>query len=195
MSPTSGAIASIAKHDRRSQRARDTTAGEDRSSAFWAIKKRDVERNPKLALQSLLSRIRESPPTRLYDAVEQGVPAYMVPLLAGAFGDSAATVMNLIGVSETTFRRKEEADQPLPEVAGHRVMGFLRILATLQHLLEESGDPELMTDFDLESWVSEWIREPLPEFDERTPAQMLRNPEGQRLVEELLGRMRGGLPA
>ena len=74
-------------------------------------------------------------------------------------------------------------------------MGFLRIVATLQRLLEESGDPKLMADFDLEGWVSEWIRHPLPELDGKTPAEMLRNPEGQRAVEELLDRMRGGLPA
>ncbi len=171
------------------------TLGEERSVAFWDVKKRDVERNPKVALQSLLFRVKECPPIRLYDAVEQGVPTSVVLLLAGAFGNTAASVMNLIGVSETTFRRKEEANEPLPEVAGHRVMGFLRIVARLQRLLEESGDPKLMADFDLEGWVSEWIRDPLPELNGKTPAEMLRNPEGQRAVEELLDRMRGGLPA
>jgi putative toxin-antitoxin system antitoxin component (TIGR02293 family) len=171
------------------------TTGEDRSVTFWDVKKRDVERSPKVALQSLLFRVKECPPIRLYDAVEQGVPTYVVLLLAGAFGDTAASVMNLIGVSETTFRRKEEANEPLPEVAGHRVMGFLRLVARLQRLLEESGDPKLIADFDLEGWVSEWIRNPLPELNGKTPAEMLRNPEGQRAVEELLDRMRGGLPA
>lgn len=103
--------------------------------------------------------------------------------------------MNLIGVSEGTFRRKEEADEPLSEVAGHRVMDLPRIVASLQHMLEESADPEQVTGFDLEGWVSEWICTPLLEFDGKSPAQMLRNPEGQRAVEDLLGRMRGGLPA
>jgi len=54
---------------------------------------------------------------------------------------------------------------------------------------------KLIADFDLEGWVSEWIRNPLPELNGKTPAEMLRNPEGQRAVEELLDRMRGGLPA
>lgn len=185
------AVLTSPKRDRRPA----ATAGEDRSSAFWEINKRDVERNPKGALQALLLRVKECPPIRLYNVVEQGVPTYVVLLLAGAFGNTAASVMSLIGVSETTFRRKEEAREPLPEVAGHRVMGFLRIVATLQRLLQESGDPKLMADFDLEGWVSEWIRNPLPELDGKTPAEMLRNPEGQRAVEELLDRMRGGLPA
>ena len=38
-------------------------------------------------------------------------------------------------------------------------------------------------------------REPLPELGNKTPAEMLRNPEGQRAVELVLERMRGGLPA
>jgi uncharacterized protein (DUF2384 family) len=71
----------------------------------------------------------------------------------------------------------------------------LRIVAKLQRLLEESGDPEQLATFNLESWVKTWVGEPLPEFGDKTPADMLRNPEGQRAVEELLERMRGGLPA
>jgi uncharacterized protein (DUF2384 family) len=98
-------------------------------------------------------------------------------------------------VSQTTFRRKEEAKEPLPDVAGHRVMGFLRAATTLHRLLEESGDAHLLKDFDLESWIARWMREELPELGGRTPAEMLRNPEGQRAVEEVLERMRGGLPA
>ena len=163
--------------------------------AFWEVKKRDLERHPKVALQSLLYRVKECPPVRLFDVVERGVPTDVVLLLAGAFGNSAAWAMNLIGVSETTFRRKEEANEPLPEVAGHRVMGFLRIVATLQRLLDESGDAALVAAFDLEGWVSDWIRNPLPELGGKTAAEMLRNPEGQRAVVELLERMRGGLPA
>ena len=164
-------------------------------SSFWDLRKRDVERSPKQALQALLLRVRQAPPTRLYDAVEEGVPTRMVLLLAEAFGNTTASAMNLIGVSETTFRRKEEAQEPLPELAGHRVMGFLRLVVLLQRLLEESGDPARLADFDLEAWVSDWMRESLPELDGKTPAGMLRNPEGQRIVEDLLLRMRGGLPA
>ena len=162
---------------------------------FWDMKKRDVARAPRAAFHLLLQRVKECPPVYLYHAVEQGVPTSVVLLIANAFGGSRESVMDLIGVSETTFRRKEEANEPLPEVAGHRVMGFLRIVAKLQRLLEESGDPERMAKFDLEAWVKDWMREPLPELGDKTPADMLRNPEGQRAVEDLLERMRGGLPA
>lgn len=164
-------------------------------ASFWHLDPREIERQPRLALKALLMRIKDGPPTRLYDAVELGVPTRIVPLLAGAFGGTSASFMSLIGVSETTFRRKEEAGEPLPEVAGHRVMGLLRIVALLVRLLEESGDPQGLAEFDLEAWVGAWLHEPLPALAGKTPAEMLRNPEGQRLVEEQLQRMRGGLPA
>jgi putative toxin-antitoxin system antitoxin component (TIGR02293 family) len=147
------------------------------------------------AFHDLVGRVIESPGVTLFDAVEGGVPTYLVYVIAGATGEPVNAVMDLIGVSQTTFRRKEETKEPLPDVAGHRVMGFLRVAATLRRLLEESGDAEQLKSFDLEAWVAQWMREPLPALAGKTPAEMLRNPEGQRAVEQVLERMRGGLPA
>ena len=143
----------------------------------------------------LVDRVIASPITVSYAAVEAGVPTYLVNVIAGTMGEPIAAVMDLIGVSETTFRRKEEAGEPLPEAAGHRVMGLLRVVATLRKLLEQSGDAEQLKNFDLEGWVAQWMREALPELGGKTPAEMLRNPEGQRAIEEVLERMRGGLAA
>lgn len=143
----------------------------------------------------LVDRVMASPGITLFDAVEAGVPTYLVNVIAGATGEPVTTIMELVGVPETTFRRKEDAKEPLPDAAGYRVMGFLRVVATLRKLLTESGDPEQLKSFDLEGWVAQWMREKLPELGDKTPAQMLRNPEGQRAVEEVLERMRGGLAA
>jgi len=176
---------------------RGGAAGSDPRS-FWVvqIKRQNASiKEWRRAFHDLVGRVNESPAVILFDAVEAGVPTYLVNVIAGATGEAVTGVMELIGVSQTTFRRKEEANEPLPDVAGHRVMGFLRVAATLRRLLEESGDPEEVRDFDLESWVAQWMREQLPELGGKTPAEMLRNPEGQRAVEQVLERMRGGLPA
>lgn len=165
---------------------------------FWVV---EAQRNnpgaqsQRRTFKVLVDRVMESPGVVLFDAVESGVPTYMVDLIAGATGEAAARVMDMIGVSQTTFRRKDEAHEPLPDAAGHRVMGYLRVVATLRRLLEESGDREQMATFDLEAWLAQWMRERLPELGGKTPAEMLRNPEGQRAVEQVLERMRGGLPA
>ncbi|MQA40556.1 DUF2384 domain-containing protein [Rugamonas sp. FT29W] len=139
--------------------------------------------------------MREAPGVQLFDAVEAGVPTDVVKLIAKATGEPASVIMGLAGVSQTTFVRNEAANKPLPDVAGHRIMAYLRLLATLHRMLDESGDPEQMKSFDLEGWFAHWVHESLPELGDKTPADMLRNPEGQRAVEQVLERMRGGLAA
>jgi len=84
---------------------------------------------------TLVQEVLATPEVDLYDAIEAGVPTYMVDVIAAATGEPAADVMEFIGVSQTTLRRKVEAKEPLPDVAGHRVMAFLRVAATLRRLL------------------------------------------------------------
>lgn len=165
---------------------------------FWAIGRMKSSTNNKewrRELRALVIRVSESTGVVLFDAVEAGVPTHVVKMIAGATGESVTAIMNLVGVSQSTFLRKEVAKEPLPDVAGHRIMGYLRVVATLRRLLDESGDPEQMKDFDLEGWVAQWMHEELPDLGGKTPAQMLRNPEGLRAVEQVLERMRGGLVA
>ncbi|WP_235914516.1 antitoxin Xre/MbcA/ParS toxin-binding domain-containing protein [Rugamonas rivuli] len=146
-------------------------------------------------LRALVTRVREAPGIQLFDAVEAGVPTDVVRLIANASGEPTSVIMGLAGVSQTTFVRNEAANRPLPDVAGHRIMGYLRLLATLRKMLDESGDPEQTKNFDLEAWFAHWVHEKLPELGGKAPAEMLRNPEGQRAVEQVLERMRGGLAA
>jgi putative toxin-antitoxin system antitoxin component (TIGR02293 family) len=167
--------------------------------SFWvAPRGRDLHTTSTVsrrAFSDLVARVIRSPGIVLFDAVEEGVPTYLVNVIAVATRQPVSVVMDIIGVSPTTFRRKEEANEPLPDVAGHRVMGFLRIAATLRRLLDESGDPEALQTFDLEGWLADWMQQQLPELGGKTPAEMLRNPEGLRAVEQVLERMRGGLAA
>ena len=176
----------------------DPPARTGQRSGFWQVHSSGQAAGNKAsrrAFDALVEKVMNSPGIVLFDAVEAGVPTFMVDVIAGATGQAASTVMGLIGVSPTTFRRKEDVREPLPDVAGHRVMGFLRVAATLRRLLEESGDPEQLKDFDLNGWLATWMQEVLPALNGKTPADMLRNPEGMRAVEQLLERMRGGLPA
>src|SRR5947208_15212106 len=152
---------------------------------FWVVhikRPNTTAKDWRRAFDDLVGRVIASPGVTLFDAVEAGVPTYLVNVIAGATGEAVNNVMDIIGVSQTTFRRKEEGNEPLPDVAGHRVMGFLRVVATLRRLLNESGDPEQLRDFDLDAWVAQWMREPLPELGGKTRAEMLRIPEGHRAV-------------
>ncbi|WP_425057409.1 MbcA/ParS/Xre antitoxin family protein [Roseateles toxinivorans] len=59
-------------------------------------------------------------------------------------------------------------------------------------MIEESGSTQ---DVDaLSTWLDTWLAEPLPELGGATPTQAWTSEDGQRQVETLLERMRGGLP-
>lgn len=177
--------------------ARSSTATRAGPESFWLLRSPVGGRaeNYKRTLKTIVERYNTANDAMLFDAVEAGVPTRMVEVIAKALGEDVGRVMEVFGVSKTTFRRKDGAHDPLPEAAGHRVMGFIRIAALLRRLLCESGDLTALADFDVEGWLAAWIRAPLPQLNGKTPAEMLRNPEGQRAVEQVLERMRGGLPA
>jgi putative toxin-antitoxin system antitoxin component (TIGR02293 family) len=158
--------------------------GQVRSGSVW-----------RRALQTTVVRVMVSDDMQLFEAVEQGVPTFVVDLIAGATNQPATWVMDLIGVAPTTFKRKDEAKESLPEAAGHRVKGLLRVMATLRRALDESGDPKLLASFDQAAWMKQWLQQPLAELKNKTPAQLLKNPEGQRALAQIIERMRGGLPA
>jgi len=170
----------------------DTTR---RQGDFWALPARGLERNWRSQWNRLVGQFEASDPLTLYHAVEEGVPAGTVLLISKAFGEPALQVLDILGLPETTYRRKAEAGEALPEAAAHRTVALMRVVARLRQLLAESGDPAQARDFDLEAWVSAWVKEPLPELGGATPAALLRNPDGQRVIDALLERMRGGLPA
>lgn len=166
-----------------------------RAPDFWALPARGLGGTWRAVWDRWVDQVRKSDPLTLYQAVEAGVPAGTIVLISYALNEPAPKVMDMLGLPETTYRRRAEAGEVLPEVVGHRAVGLVRLVAKLRQLLSESGDPERLKEFDLEAWVSSWIKEPLPELGGKTPAELLRNPEGQRLVETLLERMRGGLVA
>jgi putative toxin-antitoxin system antitoxin component (TIGR02293 family) len=165
---------------------------------FWdiTIQRRDADREVwRRALQTLVKRVNAANDVQLFDAVELGVPTFVVDVIAGATGEPTTRVLDMMGVAPTTFKRKDDANETLPEAAGQRVMGLLRVMATLQRALDESGDAQALARFDLEAWLAQWLKEPLAALQNKTPAEMLRNAEGQRALGQIIERMRGGLPA
>ena len=147
------------------------------------------------AFSDLVVLFQRSPSLVLHKAIEDGVPTYLVDLIARVMRWQPSRVIEMLGLSPTTLRRKELANQPLPELAGHRMMGLLRIAATLRRMLCQDRELAREPTFDFESWLGDWLLRTHPELGGRTPANLLRNPEGLRAVEQLVQRMSGGLPA
>ena len=167
------------------------------SIGFWTRARRG-HMSPaasRAALFDLIVRVQRSPSIVLYEAVEEGVPTYLVDLIARVTRMQPSRVIEMLGLSPTTLRRKELANKPLPDLVGHRIMGLLRIAATLRRMLGQDREPALEATFDFESWLGDWLLRARPELSGRTPAHLLHNPEGLRVLEQVVERMSGGLPA
>ena len=147
------------------------------------------------AFSDLVVHVQRLPSIALYEAVEEGVPTCLIDLIARVMRLQPSRVIAMLGLSPTTLRRRALANEPLPELVGHRIMGLLRIAATLRRVLCQDREPAREAIFDLESWLGDWLLRAHPELGGRTPANLLRNPEGLRAVEQLVQRMSGGLPA
>jgi len=141
------------------------------------------------------ARVERSPGVVLYEAIEEGVPTDLVDLVARALRLPPSQVSKMIGVSATTLRRKRLTRKQLPELAGHRLVGLLRIAAMFRRAPTQPDDVDRGTPFDFGGWLGDWLLTSHPGLDGRTPAHLLRNPEGLRVVEQLVERMSGGRPA
>lgn len=69
---------------------------------------------------------------------------------------------------------------------------FGRLLAQLEQILQESGDPERVEHFDARAWLAEWLGSPAPALGGRPPVDYLNTPEGADLVSRLLGAQQSG---
>lgn len=77
---------------------------------------------------------------------------------------------------------------PVPESTPH----FARLLAQVEQIVRESGDPERARGFDAATWLAGWLDSPAPALGGRAPAEYLHTPDGVDLVSRLLGAQQSG---
>ncbi len=77
---------------------------------------------------------------------------------------------------------------PVPNTTPH----VARLLAQVEQIIRESGDPERARDFDAAAWLAGWLRSPAPALGGRAPVEYLHTPEGADLVSALLGAQQSG---
>jgi uncharacterized protein (DUF2384 family) len=65
------------------------------------------------------------------------------------------------------------------------------LIAIVELMLAESGDPAIAKHFDVAEWIEEWIHTPNPALG-GVPADLLSTDEGRRTVSELLRMMQSG---
>lgn len=63
------------------------------------------------------------------------------------------------------------------------------LTAQVQRMVDESGNP---AGFDARSWLSDWLRTPVPALDNRLPIEYLGNAEGVDLISRILASAQTG---
>ena len=138
-------------------------------------------RYPRAAAAAL--RVKEASPIALHHAVARGLRASLlsdVAALVGATRDEAAAVRRSVLPDSTWKRRKGKTLSP---VESDRTARLARVTALA-----------------LETWhgnlaaVREFLHAPHPELDGERPLDALTTDVGARLVEDVLIRLRHGLP-
>ena len=84
---------------------------------------------------------------------------------------------------------KANEDKPTSAHEGSRAVGMAGLIAQIQTMVEESGNPE---GFDAAKWVARWIDRPLPALGGQRPAELMNTPEGQAMVHNIVARMQSG---
>jgi putative toxin-antitoxin system antitoxin component (TIGR02293 family) len=137
---------------------------------------------------SFVEIYRASPLERI-DVIKSGIPAREVKLLSQRLHFDQQVMFDALKLKTATVNRKAARNEALSTEDGERVLGLAKLVGQLDAMLEEGGTSE---GFDAPSWISRWLREPLPALGGRKPIDLLDTMEGQALVSRTLSQIQSG---
>lgn len=131
---------------------------------------------------------RASPLDRI-GAIKAGIPARDVKQLFTLLHFDQQVMFDALKLKTATVNRKAARDERLSIEDGERVVGLAKLVGQLEAMLEDAGTAE---GFDAPSWMSRWLREPLPALGGGKPIDLLDTMEGQALVSRALSQIQSG---
>ncbi len=123
------------------------------------------------------------------DLVRHGVPARAVAALADVLAMSRDELTRELGLARATVERKLRDGGRLGQAESERVLGMTRLIAQVQRVVNESGDP---AGFDAPRWVAGWLQTPAPALGGRPPIAYMDTAEGRGVVSQLVDQMQSG---
>jgi putative toxin-antitoxin system antitoxin component (TIGR02293 family) len=127
-----------------------------------------------------------------FDRIEllrAGVPARAVKKFVTALHFDQQVMFSALNLKTATVNKKAARDEVLSIEEGERVIGLAKLVGQLEAMLEAaSGEP----NFDAETWLSQWLRQPLPALGGTRPIELLDTMEGQGLVARMLAQIESG---
>lgn len=130
-----------------------------------------------------------APATDRIRIIKDGVPASTVKRLIADLRLDQHVLFGALNLKTATVNRRAARDEALPSAEGERVIGIAKLVGQLEAMLEESGET---SGFEARSWLSTWLREPLPALGGVRPISLLDTMEGQSLVSRALSQIQSG---
>jgi putative toxin-antitoxin system antitoxin component (TIGR02293 family) len=131
---------------------------------------------------------RASPIERI-SVIKAGISARDAKELSIALHFDQQVMFDALKLKTATVNRKAARDETLSIEDGERVVGLAKLVGQLEAMIEDAGTSET---FDAPSWMSRWLREPLPAIGGARPIDLLDTMEGQALVSRALSQIQSG---
>lgn len=134
----------------------------------------------------------QSPPEDRIELIRAGVGATEMKAFAVDLGIPQDRFFRMFGIAQATVTRKASKQQTMSPEESEKIVGMAKLVGQVQTMLEQSGDPELMKNFDAPKWLARWIEEPIPALGDKRPADYMDTNEGREMVSRLLLMMQTG---
>jgi len=121
--------------------------------------------------------------------VKAGLPAKYVKVLTVSMHMPIDKFYRTTGLARPTVDRKIRASKRLSQDETERVLGIARLVGQAQNMVEQSG---AAADFDAGRWVGDWLQQPLPALEGKSPGELMDTVDGRALVSDLLSQQQSG---
>jgi uncharacterized protein (DUF2384 family) len=148
-----------------------------------------------VALQSRWLNFRElyqTTPTDRIDLIRSGVNAADFKAFVGRLDIQQEKVFFMLDIATATVNRKASRNEALSREDSEKVLGMAKLIGQVETMLEASGDPDQMQNFNAARWLTRWMEEPIPALAGASPSQYMDTIEGQEMISKLLAQMQTG---
>jgi putative toxin-antitoxin system antitoxin component (TIGR02293 family) len=154
-----------------------------------------ILKEPSVTLQSRWLNFRElyqTTPTDRIDLIRSGVNAADFKAFVGRLDIQQEKIFYMLDIATATVNRKASRNEALSREDSEKVLGMAKLIGQVETMLEASGDPDQMQNFNAARWLTRWMEEPIPALAGASPSQYMDTIEGQEMISKLLAQMQTG---
>lgn len=150
----------------------------------------DAEREPIRWLDFI--RLHRATPVERIGLIRKGVNAADFKVFVSRLDVQQEKIFTMLDIATATVNRKASRNEALSREDSEKVLGMAKLIGQVEAMLEASGEPALIHDFDAARWLTHWMEEPVPALGGASPSDYMDTIEGQEMIAKLLALMQTG---